>query len=137
MYNKVVLVGRISTDLELRQTSNGKSYCKFNLAVNRMNDGTDFIPISVWNKQAENLIQYQKKGSLILVEGSISMNNYTDKDGNKRTSFEVMSYNVQFLNSKGNENIVDKGDNTETDPFAEFGEQVTIDDDFLEDDLLE
>ena len=100
MLNKVTLLGRISTDLELRYTGSNKAYCRFNLAVNRMNEGTDFIPITVWGKPAENLVQYQNKGSLILVDGSISMNNYTDKDGNNRTSFEVMTSNVQFLSSK-------------------------------------
>ena len=100
MFNKVVLCGRISNDLELRQTNNGKSYCRFNLAVNRMNEGTDFITITVWNKQAENIVQYQSKGSLILVEGSISTGNYTDSDGNNRKTFEVIAQNVQFLGNK-------------------------------------
>ena len=100
MFNKVVLVGRISTDLELKQTNNGKSYCRFNLAVNRMNEGTDFIPAAVWNKQAENIVQYQSKGSLILIEGSIGTGNYTDQNGNNRKTFEVMVQNVQFLGSK-------------------------------------
>lgn len=131
MFNKVTLVGRISTDLELRYTSSSKAYCKFNLAVNRMNDGTDFIPITVWGKPAENLVQYQNKGSLILVDGSISMNNYTDKDGNNRTSFEVMTNNVQFLSSKKTN---DEGSNEqkETDPYEEFGNQIEVDDNFLD-----
>lgn len=131
MFNKVTLVGRISTDLELRYTSSSKAYCKFNLAVNRMNDGTDFIPITVWGKPAENLVQYQNKGSLILVDGSINMSNYTDKDGNNRTSFEVMTSNVQFLSSKKTN---DEGSNEqkETDPYEEFGNQIEVDDNFLE-----
>lgn len=131
MFNKVTLVGRISTDLELRYTGSNKAYCRFNLAVNRMNEGTDFIPITVWGKPAENLVQYQNKGSLILVDGSISMNNYTDKDGNNRTSFEVMTSNVQFLSSKktNDETIVEQ---TESDPYEELSEQVNLDDDFLD-----
>lgn len=132
MYNKVTLVGRISTDLELKQTSNGKSYCRFNLAVNRMNEGTDFIPITVWNKQAENLVQYQNKGSLILVDGSISMNNYTDQNGNNRTSFEVMAQNVQFLGNKKTDANTRDNSEEENDPFAEYGETVEIDDGFLD-----
>lgn len=131
MFNKAVIVGRISTDLELRYTGSNKAYCRFNLAVNRMNEGTDFIPITVWGKPAENLVQYQNKGSLILVDGSISMNNYTDKDGNNRTSFEVMTSNVQFLSSKktNDETIVEQ---TESDPYEELSEQVNLDDDFLD-----
>ena len=131
MFNKVTLVGRISTDLELRYTGSNKAYCRFNLAVNRMNEGTDFIPVTVWGKPAENLVSYQNKGSLILVDGSISMNNYTDKDGNNRTSFEVMTSNVQFLSSKktNDETIVEQ---TESDPYEELSEQVNLDDDFLD-----
>lgn len=131
MFNKVTLVGRISTDLELRYTGSNKAYCRFNLAVNRMNEGTDFIPVTVWGKPAENLVSYQNKGSLILVDGSISMSNYTDKDGNNRTSFEVMTSNVQFLSSKktNDETIVAQ---TESDPYEELSEQVNLDDDFLD-----
>lgn len=123
MFNKVTLVGRISTDLELRYTGSNKAYCRFNLAVNRMNEGTDFIPITVWGKPAENLVSYQNKGSLILVDGSISMNNYTDKDGNNRTSFEVMTSNVQFL---GNKKTIDEmtTSQAESDPYKEMSEQI-------------
>lgn len=132
MFNKVTLVGRISTDLELRYTGSNKAYCRFNLAVNRMNEGTDFIPVTVWGKSAENLVQYQNKGSLILVDGSISMSNYTDKDGNNRTSFEVMTSNVQFLGSKKTNNDEITTEQVEEDPFEDFGESVSIDDNFLE-----
>ena len=123
MFNKVTLVGRISTDLELRYTGSNKAYCRFNLAVNRMNEGTDFIPVTVWGKPAENLVSYQNKGSLILVDGSISMNNYTDKDGNIRTSFEVMTSNVQFL---GNKKTIDEmtTSQAESDPYKEMSEQI-------------
>lgn len=137
MFNKVTLVGRISTDLELRYTGSNKAYCRFNLAVNKNYKNeygeyeTDFIPVTVWGKPAENLVQYQNKGSLILVDGSISMSNYTDKDGNNRTSFEVMTSNVQFLGSKkmSDESSVEQA---ETDPYEDFGNKVEIDDNFLE-----
>ncbi len=131
MFNKVTLVGRISTDLELRYTGSNKAYCRFNLAVNRMNEGTDFIPVTVWGKPAENLVQYQNKGSLILVDGSISMNNYTDKDGNNRTSFEVMTSNVQFLGSRRTE-LEKADDETAKEPYEETSEktneEITLDD---------
>lgn len=132
MFNKVTLVGRISTDLELRYTGSNKAYCRFNIAVNRMNEGTDFIPVTVWGKPAENVVSYQNKGSLILVDGSISMNNYTDKDGNNRTSFEVMTSNVQFLGSKKTNNDEITTEQVEEDLFEDFGESVSIDDNFLE-----
>ena len=130
MFNKVVLCGRISNDLELRQTNNGKSYCRFNLAVNRMNEGTDFITITVWNKQAENIVEYQSKGSLILVEGSISTGTYTDADGNNRKTFEVMAQNVQFLGNKRNNDVSEE--KPTSDPYEEFGESLEPDDNFLE-----
>lgn len=132
MYNKVTLVGRISTDLELRQTNNDKSYCRFNLAVNRMNEGTDFITVVVWNKQAENLVKYQNKGSLVLVDGSISTGSYTDADGNNRRTFEVMAQNVQFLSSKKVETNEFQEEVEQSDPYDEFGDQISIDDNFLE-----
>lgn len=131
MFNKATLVGRIPTDLELRYTGSNKAYCRFNLAVNRMNEGTDFIPVTVWGKPAENLVQYQNKGSLILVDGSISMNNYTDKDGNNRTSFEVMTSNVQFLGSRRTE-LEKTDDETVKEPYEETSEktneEITLDD---------
>nr|DAW91234.1 MAG TPA: Single strand binding protein [Bacteriophage sp.] len=137
MFNKVTLVGRISTDLELRYTGSNKVYCRFNLAVNKNYKNeygeyeTDFIPVTVWGKPAENLVQYQNKGSLILVDGSISMNNYTDKDGNNRTSFEVMTSNVQFLNSKRT-NDETTTESVKSDPDEDFGNQIEIDDNFLD-----
>lgn len=132
MFNRCILVGRISTDLELRQTSSGKSYCRFNLAVNRMNEGTNFITITAWNKQAENIVQYQNKGSLILVEGSISTGSYTDSEGNPKKTTEIMAQNIQFLGNKKKEPSSEELQSEDVDPYEEFGEQVSIDDDFLE-----
>ena len=137
MYNKAIIIGRVANDLELRYTGSNKAYCRFNLAVNKNYKNeygeyeTDFIPVTVWGKPAENLVQYQNKGSLILVDGSISMSNYTDKDGNNRTSFEVMTSNVQFLGSKkmSDESSVEQA---ETDPYEDFGNEVEIDDNFLD-----
>ena len=100
-----------------------------------MNEGTDFITITVWNKQAENIVQYQSKGSLILVEGSISTGNYTDSEGNNRKTFEVMAQNVQFLGNKRNIDVSEEQsdvDDNENDPYEEFGEQISIDDGFLD-----
>lgn len=126
MLNKAILVGRISTDLELKYTGNNKAYCRFNLAVNRINEGTDFITIVVWNKQAENLVQYQNKGSLILVEGAISVNNYQDQNGNNRTSFEIMAHNVQFLGNKSK--TTDSSNINDNDPYEEMSEEIDLDD---------
>lgn len=95
---------------------------------------SDFIGIVVWGKQAENLCQYVDKGRLLAIEGSIQTGNYTDKDGNKRTSFDVRADRVEFLDSNKNaqnfENTVQSS--IEEDPYAAYGEQIEIDDDFLD-----
>lgn len=103
--NSVVLIGNISTDLELKQTTNGKSVCQFNLAVNGYGEKTDFIPIQVWNKQAENLVKFQQKGSKIGVSGRISVENY-EQEGQKKTFTKVVAHEVEFLGSKQQEKTI-------------------------------
>lgn len=111
--NRVTLIGRITNDLELRATESGKNNCNFFLAVNRTGqEGTDFIKISSWNKQAENLCKYMKKGSQIAVEGQYRVNQYQDKDGNNRYDNYVLASNIEFLsNSKqtANEEVEETG----------------------------
>lgn len=101
--NQVFLIGRISNDLELKYLPNGQN-CKinFNLAVNgvKKRDGsqdTDFIPVEVWNKAAENLIKFQSKGSKIAVRGRIAIDNYSDQQGNKKSFTKVIASEVEFL----------------------------------------
>jgi single-strand DNA-binding protein len=104
--NKVELVGRLTAKPELRYTSSNMAYARFSVAINRTytnaqgERGTDFINVVVWGKQAENVANYLDKGRLVAVEGSIQTGSYTDKDGNKRTSFDVRANNVEFLSSK-------------------------------------
>ena len=103
--NNVVLIGTISTDLELKQTMNGKSVCQFNLAVNGYGEKTDFIPVQVWNKQAENLVKFQQKGSKIGVVGRLSVDNY-EQDGQKKTFTKVVAHEVEFLGTKQQEKTI-------------------------------
>ena len=103
--NNVVLIGNISTDLELKQTMNGKSVCQFNLAINGYGEKTDFVPVQVWNKQAENLIKFQQKGSKIGVVGRISVDNY-EQDGQKKTFTKVIAHEVEFLGTKPQEKTI-------------------------------
>ena len=103
--NNVVLIGNISTDLELKQTMNGKSVCQFNLAINGYGEKTDFVPVQVWNKQAENLVKFQQKGSKIGVVGRISVDNY-EQDGQKKTFTKVIAHEVEFLGSKPQEKTI-------------------------------
>ena len=98
--NKVTLIGRITKDLELKHIGEkNTANVKFNLAVDNYENGqkgADFIPVTVWGKQAENLCRYCTKGAQIGVQGRIQTRNYDDKDGNKRFVSEVVVDNAEF-----------------------------------------
>lgn len=138
--NKVVLIGNISTDIQLRYTQSNMAVATFNLALNRpkKQDGTqeaDFPNIVVWGKQAENINKYLKKGSKLALEGRIQTRNYDDQNGNKRYVTEVVAENVQFLDSKkdGQANEVQNESQNnqqipQTDPYVDMGRQVSMDD---------
>jgi len=133
--NRICLVGRITKDLELRETTSGKSKCEFNLAVNRDKDNADFITVQVWKDQAINLCQYQKKGSLIGVEGQLRVVSFDKADGTKGYKTYVLASKIEYLSSK--ETIEEKKvekvkEEDKSDPFAEFGEMISVDDNFLE-----
>lgn len=102
MLNRAILMGRLTADPDLRQTPNGVSVATFSLAVNRNynKDQTDFINIVAWRQTADFVSRYFKKGQLVAVEGSIQTRSYTDKQGNKRTAFEVVADQVYFAESK-------------------------------------
>lgn len=102
MLNRIVLIGRLTKDPELRTTSNGTAVATFTLAVNRMSkDETDFIPVVVWRAQAESCAKYLAKGKLAAVDGRLQIRTYEDSKGNKRTVAEVVAENVRFLSPKG------------------------------------
>lgn len=149
--NKVLLVGRLTTKPELRYTNSNIPYTRFSVAVDRgvtSNNGervTDFINIVTWRKQAEIVCQYLNKGSLVSIEGRIQTGNYTDKDGNKRYTTDVSADNIRFLESKSQAEARSNSDTTpydfqapsnnvsiDDDPFADFGDSVSIDDNFLD-----
>ena len=90
--NVTSFVGRITHDLELKQTPNGVPVCSFTLAVKRpkVKDTTDFINFVAWRQSAEYLCKYGKKGSAIAVTGVLTARNYEDKNGQKRTAFEIL-----------------------------------------------
>ncbi|MFW5913505.1 MAG: single-stranded DNA-binding protein [Bacillota bacterium] len=106
MINRVVLVGRLTKDPELRRTSNDTPVTTFRLAVNRQftnrqgDREADFIQCVVWRRQAENVAKYVKKGSLVGVEGRIQTRNFDDQNGNRRFIVEVVADSVQFLETK-------------------------------------
>lgn len=102
MLNRAILMGRLTTDPDLRQTPNGISVVTFSLAVGRNynKDQTDFINIVAWRQTAEFVSKYFTKGQLVAVEGSIQTRKYTDKQNNPRTAFEVVADQVYFAESK-------------------------------------
>ena len=155
--NRVMLIGRLTAKPELRYTGTNTPYARFTLAVNRTFSNSqgqreaDFINIVVWRKQAENVCNFLDKGSQVSVEGRIQTGSFDDKDGNKRYTMDVVGDSVQFLESKGRtssnaaNNDVSPYDyqgssnnssyndvSVENDPFAEFGDSVSIDDNFLD-----
>lgn len=99
--NKAIIIGRIANDLQLVNTANNNKKCEFSIAVDRVGtDKTDFIPVVVWNKQAENLVKYQKKGSLIAVDGSNRVDKYVNENGENRYKHYILANNIQFLGTK-------------------------------------
>lgn len=104
--NKVILVGRLAQDPEVRYTQGGKAVASFNLAVNRFGGGSaqkesaDFIPIVAWEKLVEICGNNLTKGSQILVEGRLQIRSYETQDGQKRRVSEVVAQSIEFLGSK-------------------------------------
>jgi len=155
MLNKVVLIGRLTKEPELKYTNSNKAVLNNTIAVNRLfTDASgerqaDFINFVVWNKQAENVKKFLNKGSLIAIDGRIETRNYENNEGKRVYVTEVIADNVTFLESKNkvtspaasnNEpspydfeepKKENKTNNIEEDPFADFGDAIEISDDDL------
>ncbi len=106
MLNKVILMGRLVADPELRRTQNDISVCRFRIAVDRpyqkdRERQADFINCTAWRNNADFIQRYFSKGKMIIVEGSLRNNDYTDANGVKHYSMEVQADNVSFGESKG------------------------------------
>ena len=106
--NKVILVGRLGKDPETRYTSGGQAVCHFSMATDESykdrngerQKRTEWHRITVWGKQAEIAQQYLKKGAQIYLEGSIRSSEWTDKEGQKKTSYEINASNFRMLGSR-------------------------------------
>lgn len=122
MYNKVIMMGRIVNDLELKTTPNGHSVCQFRIAVDRRfktQDGekqTDFFNVVAWGKTAEMVVKWFSKGRMILIEGEMQTRQYTDKNGNNATWYEVNVDRVSFTGEKR-----DDGNNSQTAAPPNYG----------------
>lgn len=155
--NRVMLIGRLTAKPELRYTNSNVPYARFTLAVNRQfsnQDGqreADFINVIVWRKQAETICNYFDKGNQIAIEGRLQTGSYDDKDGKRVYTTDVVLDTFHFIESKAaransasnNVSPYDYQDapsyeeptndvNIEDDPFADFGDSVSIDDNFLD-----
>ena len=110
MLNRIVLMGRLTHDPELRHTQSGVPVIRFSLAVNRDyknedgNKKADFIDIVAWRSTAEFVSKYFSKGRVAVVEGRLQMSEWTDKDCNKRRTAEVIAENIYFGDSRRNSN---------------------------------
>ena len=107
-FNKVILIGNLTHDPELRYIPSGQAVTNFSIAVNRaytLQDGTkkeetSFVRIVVWGKQAENCSEYLSKGRPVLVEGRLQSRSWEAQDGTKRNTIEVVAQRVQFLGTR-------------------------------------
>ncbi len=105
MLNVAIIMGRLTADPELRTTASGIAVTSFSVAVERSYRAgeerqTDFINVVAWRQTAEFVSRYFQKGSMIAVRGRIQQRNYEDKNGNKRTAFEIVAEEVSFCGSK-------------------------------------
>lgn len=128
--NNVSLIGRLTRDPEVRYTQNQKMYAQFNLAVNKVGvDGADFINIVAWNKTAELVSLYFKKGNKIGITGRINTRNYDDKDGKKVYVTEVIAENIDFCeNNNNNKTDLVSETNIADDFTVEVDEEMNWDD---------
>ena len=106
-FNKIIIVGNLGKDPELRYTPQGTAVCSFSVATNEkkkdksgeLQDVTTWFRVTLWNRQAENASKYLTKGSPIYIEGRLRVEEWTDRDGNNRYTLEVQGSDMQFLGS--------------------------------------
>ncbi len=126
--NKVFLIGNLTRDPELTETSGGISICRFSIAVTRAYSGgngerkTDFFNCVAWRGLGETVARYAHKGNKVAVEGSIELRNYEDREGVKRTAVDIVCQNVEFLTPKSNgadngEDSPTRGNKPQLQPF--------------------
>ncbi len=127
--NNISIMGRLTADPEVKTTQSGDSVCKFTVAVDRpmgkdksKEKETDWIPVVVWGSTAQFVSNYFRKGSMIALTGSIQTFTYEDKEGNRRSGFNVKADRVSFCGSKEENSAKDK-------PASEPKPAIEIDDD--------
>lgn len=123
--NNYICVARITKDIELRYTSSNKAVAEISLAVNNGKDDTTFIRLTAFDKLAELVSNYCKKGDLIGTQSIIKNHNWEDKNGNKHYEYSFIINKISFLAKGNKQEVVKKQDNTSV--FQEFGDQLEID----------
>lgn len=130
MLNVIAIMGRLSRDPELRQTTTGKNVASFTIACSRGRkdangkDLVDWIPVVAWEHTAEFVCKYFEKDSLIAIDGRLQSRTYKDRDGNNRTAIEIVANNANFAGSKstgGGSNSVPAG-NSYNEPTVQYDE---------------
>lgn len=119
MFNKVIMVGNLTQEIELRYTASGKAVANMRIAVNEKygdKDETLFIDVVVWGKQAESCSQYLSKGRQVLVEGRLQERSW-ESDGQKRYKTEIVANAVKFLGAKGETQSTAPDDTNSIEPF--------------------
>lgn len=133
MMNRIILSGRLTKDVELKTTQNNVSVLTNTIAVRKdfKKEDSDFINVVAYRNNADYISKYFNKGDKVLISGRLNTRSYEDKDNKKVYITEVVIETIESLSSKS------KNEKTETkeeqnDPFSEFGEQMSLDDNFLE-----
>jgi|SRR5579872_628825 len=98
--NVVSLIGNLCSDVELRQVAGDKKLATFRLAVDRPDEGADFVGIATWDRQAEACAEHLRKGSKVAVDGRLRSRSWEDANGRKRSALEVVANRVQFLSPR-------------------------------------
>ena len=143
MLNKIILIGRLTADPALLYSASGTAIGNFTVACDRQyqkdgNKEADFIPVVTFKTLAENCAKHLGKGRLVAVEGRLQIRNYTDKDGNKRKSAEIIADNVKFLDRAKDPNM--SMDSVPEVPFSDpkadkhlsdFGAEISFDEEEL------
>jgi single-strand DNA-binding protein len=129
-FNKIILVGNLGRDPELRYTPNGNAVCSFSMATNErrkdktgeFSDVTTWFRVTLWGKQAETASKYLTKGRPVYIEGRLRTEEWTDRDGKSRTSLEVQATDMQFIGTRDGGDYDNREMGTPSSNFAESDE---------------
>ena len=128
-FNKIIIVGNLGKDPELRYTPQGNAVCNFSMATNEkrrdksgdLQDLTTWFRVTLWGRQAENASKYLQKGSQVYIEGRLRVDEWTDRDGNQRQTLDVNATDMQFLSGGRSDDFGGSDDEYSTGSAAAAG----------------